>query len=371
MSVPTISRARDLICTRGRLVAVDAVDASTTPSPSRSRRAMPPARWMTRPDPEPHPAMDPRRGRPTTCCSPAGPTGGSPTATPPRTRRRSRGCRPPMSPIDADGTRPPSRPADSTRPTSWSSCHRLDGLLYTGWRTISSPTNLDTAAERFSTAEIPAGWLEQTDNSEPMTPTNSPRSPTDFADRPRCTHRRRVEPVPPVARVDHGPVPAAAGRGPPVSGRRTGPAVANIPPIYVNAPVGTGMTYTNTAQAKQDLIDFGALPYIAAIEQTFGGPNVTPNGQAVRLDVNAWLRNPYVPNDNASPNDAEIALNPSAAPTSRTSAEVPADRATSTDSRIEQHMINATFTPPPSSSARPTASTRVTHDPRASLFRGT
>ena len=87
-----------------------------------------------------------------------------------------------------------------------------------------------------------------------------------------------------------------------------------MPAYFVDAPPqGSGITYTNAVQAQADLIDFGALPYIAAIEQTLGGPNVTPNGQAVRLDVNAWLRNPYTPNDNASPNDLEIAYNTPAA----------------------------------------------------------
>jgi hypothetical protein len=76
------------------------------------------------------------------------------------------------------------------------------------------------------------------------------------------------------------------------------------------------MTYMNAAQAKQDLIDYGAAPFIGAIEQTLSGPNVTPRGQLVRLDLNAWLRNPYTPDDNAAPTDVEIAYNtPGAVPT--------------------------------------------------------
>jgi hypothetical protein len=85
--------------------------------------------------------------------------------------------------------------------------------------------------------------------------------------------------------------------------------VANIPPYFIGAPAGTGMTYLNAAQAKQDLIDYGAAPFITTIEQTLTGPNVTPHGQAVRLDLNAWLRNPYTPADDAAPSDLEIAYN--------------------------------------------------------------
>ena len=61
--------------------------------------------------------------------------------------------------------------------------------------------------------------------------------------------------------------------------------IANVPPYLVGAPTGTGMTYQNAVQARGDLIDFGAMPYINCIEQTLSGPNVTPAGQVVRLDV--------------------------------------------------------------------------------------
>jgi hypothetical protein len=75
------------------------------------------------------------------------------------------------------------------------------------------------------------------------------------------------------------------------------------------------MTYTNAQQAKQDLLDFGAMPYLQCIEQTLGGPNVTPRGQFVRLDANAWLRNPFQPAGVApQPNDAQIAFNPDTQP---------------------------------------------------------
>ena len=43
-----------------------------------------------------------------------------------------------------------------------------DGLLYASARVIQIAINLENAAERFSTAEVPAGWLEQSENSEPL-----------------------------------------------------------------------------------------------------------------------------------------------------------------------------------------------------------
>jgi hypothetical protein len=88
--------------------------------------------------------------------------------------------------------------------------------------------------------------------------------------------------------------------------------LGNIPPYLVGAPAGTGMTYLNGQQARQDLIDFAAGAYIGCIEQTLSGPNVTPRGQSIRLDQNAWLRNPFTTttgdgNAEPSPNDMQIA----------------------------------------------------------------
>jgi hypothetical protein len=52
------------------------------------------------------------------------------------------------------------------------------------------------------------------------------------------------------------------------------------------------MTYQNGQQARRDLLDFGAAPFLACIDQTLSGPNVTPAGIAVRLDRSVWLDEP-------------------------------------------------------------------------------
>ena len=167
-----------------------------------------------------------------------------------------------------------------------------DGILFTGWRTISTATNLDQAAERFSTAEIPAGWLQQTKDSEPMSPMISPTIAESFG---AARMARAVAALNPYIGWHESSMDPS--RLQLVEARRHQAVelarIANVPAYYVDAPPqGSGITYTNSVQARADLIDFAALPYIAAIEQTLGGPNVTPNGQAVRLDVNAWLTQP-------------------------------------------------------------------------------
>lgn len=186
----------------------------------------------------------------------------------------------------------------------------LDGILATGYRTISTAINLDAAAERFSTVDIAAGWLAQREGSEPLDGDEltamaeqwvaARRARTVAALNPFIEwHESQMDPtrLQLLEARQHSALELAR--------------LCNIPPNLIGAPTGNSLTYANTVQAKQDLVDFGAMPYIGCIEQTLGGPNMVPRNQAVRLDVNAWLRNPYVSDANASIDDLATAYNQS------------------------------------------------------------
>lgn len=185
----------------------------------------------------------------------------------------------------------------------------IEGLLYTGSRAIATAVNLDNAAERFSHTEIPAGWLEQTEGSEPMTGDEL----ADIADAFQAARgARTTAALNPFLRYRESAMDPS--RLQLVEARQHQAVelarVANIPAYFLNAPAGTGMTYLNAQQAKSDLLDFGAMPYLQCVEQTLSGPNVTPRGRFVRLDTNAWLRNPFTPTT-ATPkeNDVQQAFN--------------------------------------------------------------
>jgi hypothetical protein len=189
----------------------------------------------------------------------------------------------------------------------------IQGLLFTGWRAISTAINLDNAAERFSFTEIPAGWLEQVENSEPLDGDELADIASQFQ---VARNARTIAALNPFMKYRESSMDPSKLQL--VEARQYQAVelarIANIPAYFLNAPAGTGMTYLNAQQAKQDLIDFGAMPYIGCIEQTLGGPNVTPRGQFVRLDTNAWLRNPFNPTNAPSQNDVQIAYNPQPAP---------------------------------------------------------
>lgn len=227
----------------------------------------------------------------------------SPTATPDRVRV-----------TDDDGTQ---REIPAVNVVEFLS--PLQGLLSNGWRAISIALQLDAAADRFAATEVPAGVLEEQPGGEDLSPDELRELSEQFT---LARQANTIAATNKYVRYRETPVDASQMQ---LVEARTYQALelarlGNIPPYLVGAPAGTGMTYLNGQQARQDLVDFGAAPIIGCIEQTLSGPNVTPAGTGCRLDLNAWLRNPFTtsPDAEPSPNDIQIA-DPTTPPT-----EVPA-----------------------------------------------
>ena len=309
MSIPAVSRARDLICTAVGALPIQLMTVKFNRNSGQPvEELLPPPAWANR--------LDVNRPRQHTLAWLTDDlffnaraylriTERSQSTSYPLHFELMRSCD--LS-IDANGKvtwlgKPIDDPNDVVEFVS-----PLDGLLHVGYRAIQTALNLELAAERFALAEIPAGWLEQTENSEPLTTDELTEMAESFA---AARRQRTIAALNPYVRYRESTMDP--GRLQLVEARQHSAVelarLCNIPAYFLNAPAGTGMTYLNATQAKQDLIDFGAMPYIQCIEQTLGGPNVTPNGQAIRLDTNSWLRNPYVSNDNASSDDLSIAYN--------------------------------------------------------------
>jgi len=186
----------------------------------------------------------------------------------------------------------------------------IPGILSNGYRAVSIALQLDDAAERFAGAEVPAGWLQEQDGGEDLSSEDLAELAGAFNDARRTNTTAAVNKYLRYQEATYDPSRMQLIEG------RTYQALelsrlGNVPGYLVGAPAGTGMTYLNAEQAKSDLLDFGALPLIGCIEQTLSGPNVLPRGQSVRLDANAWLRNPFTTATGTgaepSPNDMQIA----------------------------------------------------------------
>ena len=313
MTIPTISRARTLICTAvGALpFTLWQVDFTTSPPLEES---LPPAGWMNRPDPN--------RTRQWILAWTADDLLFYGLAHWRITRRYAA---PNDYPAAFERIMPGELHVDSSTGRTTVNGTEVeprdvveflsptDGILANGWRAISIAMQLDDAADRFAGTEIPSGVLEEQPGGEDLTADELAALADTF------TQARRTNTTAAVNKyVRYREVQVDASAMQLVEGRTYQALelarLADVPPYLVGAPAGTGMTYQNAAQARSDLIDFGALPYIGCIEQTLGGPNVTPRGQAVRLDTNAWLRNPFTEGNEPSPNDLEQAYNTPEAP---------------------------------------------------------
>ena len=173
------------------------------------------------------------------------------------------------------------------------------GIIYTGARAVNTARRLDAAAERFAVNEVPAGYLKQT-GGEPMTA-------QDLAELASSWARARAENT--IAALNEFVEWRESELDPnklQLTEARTYQAlemarVANIPPYLVGAPTGGGMTYQNAQQARQDLYQFGAAPIIQAIEQTLSMNHIIPRGRYIELDVETYLEE----NDMTSGDDRE------------------------------------------------------------------
>ena len=161
----------------------------------------------------------------------------------------------------------------------------IAGLLYTGNRAMSIAQHLDQAADRYATLETTPGYLRQV-NGEPM----SGEELSDLA--AGWAAARRNNAIGALNNytefIEYKTSPAET-----VSDQRQYQAlelarVANIPPYLVGVATG-GMTYQNAQQARQDLYLFGARPYIDCIEQTLSAANVLPRNRYVEFNIEDYL----------------------------------------------------------------------------------
>jgi phage portal protein BeeE len=184
----------------------------------------------------------------------------------------------------------------------------IEGLLSNGYRALSIAVALDDAADRFAGTEIPSGVLQEQAGGEDMSADDLAQLAATFTEARRSNTTAALNKY-----VQYSPTTVDASAMQLVEGRTYQALemarLANVPPYLVGAPAGTGMTYQNAEQARGDLIDFGCLPYIGCIEQTLSGPNVCAGGTSVRLETNAWLRSPFNgdPSPSPGPNDMQIA----------------------------------------------------------------
>jgi hypothetical protein len=163
----------------------------------------------------------------------------------------------------------------------------IDGILATGQRAIDIAIRLDQAARRFATNEIAAGYLQQV-SGEPMSGDELSELAAAWSAARRSNAIGALNEYVKFVEFSADPSKLQLQEGRSHAALELS-RVANIPPYLVGIPT-PGMTYQNAQQARQDLFLFGAKPYIQCIEQTLSMENVLPRGRHVAFDVDEYLR---------------------------------------------------------------------------------
>lgn len=158
-------------------------------------------------------------------------------------------------------------------------------LLQTAARTLLISERLDQAAMRFASSPTAFGWLKQT-GGEPM----SGEDLTELAE--AWSASRDVGAVGALSQdVDWIESTMDPSKMQLVEARQYQALEvarhANIPPYLVGVNAA-GFTYSNAEQSVRDLYLFGALPYIECIGQTLSSDYVVARGHVVKLEAEDW-----------------------------------------------------------------------------------
>jgi HK97 family phage portal protein len=63
-----------------------------------------------------------------------------------------------------------------------------------------------------------------------------------------------------------------------------------IPAYYVDAETGSSMTYSNATTQRQTLLDFSLIPLMTSISERLSMPDFVPQSQSVKYDLSDYLR---------------------------------------------------------------------------------
>jgi len=185
------------------------------------------------------------------------------------------------------------------------------GILYTGNRAISTALKLQQSSDRFAVNEIAAGWLQQTDASEPMSAEDLSELAGAWRNARQVGAIGALNSCVTFKEFSSDPNKLQLVESRQFQALETS-RVCGVPAYLLGIGV-QGYTYQNAQQARQDLYLFGAKQYLDCIEQTLSMNSILPRGRYVEFDIEDYL---------AENSLAEVPYEPSA--TERTSEEMPA-----------------------------------------------
>ena len=161
------------------------------------------------------------------------------------------------------------------------------GLLYTGNRAIGTAIKLQQASDRFAVNEIAAGWLQQTDASEPMSAEDLSELAAAWRNARQVGAIGALNSVVTFKEFSSDPNKLQLIESRQFQALELSRATGT--PAYLLGISVQGYTYQNAQSARQDLYLFGSKPYLDCIEQTLSMAQILPRGRHVKFDVSDYL----------------------------------------------------------------------------------
>jgi hypothetical protein len=161
------------------------------------------------------------------------------------------------------------------------------GLLVVGARALRTAMLLESAAQRFANMDVPAGTLKNRGADLPPAGVDELLARWEAARRSHGVGYTN-------AMIDFQVTQFDAAQMQLVDARRWSTAeiarLLNLPSRYLNAETESSMTYSNVESARRDLVDLSLRPYLSGTEGRLSLPDVTPRGQRVTWELDAFYR---------------------------------------------------------------------------------
>jgi HK97 family phage portal protein len=161
------------------------------------------------------------------------------------------------------------------------------GLLTIGARTILTSLALEEAARRFAAIEMPAGALKNRGADLTDAQVDALLARWDAARRTRTTAYLNAVLEYETFTWDAAQIQLVEGREHQVA---EAARLLNLPARYLNAPMGSSLTYTTTEGQRRELTDLSLRPYLTSVEHRLTLADVTPRTQEVRFVLDDFLR---------------------------------------------------------------------------------
>jgi hypothetical protein len=159
----------------------------------------------------------------------------------------------------------------------------VQGFLWTGRRVLETAIKLDRSAERFASNEIVAGYLQQTDSSEPLDAESLGELAAAWSNARRVNAVGALNSAVKYEQFDTDPSRLQLIEARNFSALELSRAIGV--PAYLLGIGISGYNYSNATQAKQDLYLLGAKLYMDCIQETLSATDILPRNRFVEFDT--------------------------------------------------------------------------------------